>query len=47
MQHLMVKQDYGFKAQEILALEGDNVIIDNENEDNLKYKGEAFSTSIS
>ena len=34
---------YGFKAQDILALEGDNpVIIDNENEDNLKYQGEAL-----
>jgi len=32
---------YGFKAQDILALEGDNpVIIDNEFEDALKYKGE-------
>jgi hypothetical protein len=32
---------YGFKAQDILALEGDNpVIIDNNNPDNLKYKGE-------
>jgi len=32
---------YGFKAQDILALEGDNpVIIDNEDADNLKYKGE-------
>jgi trimeric autotransporter adhesin len=34
---------YGFKAQDILALEGDNpVIIDNENEDSLKYNGEAL-----
>jgi trimeric autotransporter adhesin len=34
---------YGFKAQDILALEGDNnVIIDNENEDALKYNGEAL-----
>jgi trimeric autotransporter adhesin len=34
---------YGFKAQDILALEGeDNVIIDNENPDNLKYQGEAL-----
>jgi hypothetical protein len=34
---------YGFKAQDILALEGDNpIIIDNENEDNLKYQGEAL-----
>jgi len=34
-------QHYGFVAQDILALEGDNpVIIDNEQEDNLKYKGE-------
>ncbi|OUV24566.1 MAG: hypothetical protein CBC48_17440 [bacterium TMED88] len=32
---------YGFKAQDILELEGDNpVIIDNEDPDNLKYKGE-------
>ena len=32
---------YGFKAQDILALEGDNpVIIDTEDPDNLKYKGE-------
>jgi len=32
---------YGFKAQDILALEGENnVIIDNENTENLKYKGE-------
>jgi hypothetical protein len=32
---------YGFKAQDILALEGDNnVIIDNEQSDHLKYKGE-------
>ena len=32
---------YGFKAQDILALEGDNnVIIDNEQPDHLKYKGE-------
>jgi hypothetical protein len=34
---------YGFLAQEILALEGqDNVIIDNEDEQNLKYQGEAL-----
>jgi hypothetical protein len=34
---------YGFKAQDILALEGDNpIIIDNENPDNLKYQGEAL-----
>jgi hypothetical protein len=34
---------YGFKAQDIMALEGDNpVIIDNENEDSLKYNGEAL-----
>jgi len=34
---------YGFLAQEILALEGqDNVIIDNEDEENLKYQGEAL-----
>jgi len=32
---------YGFKAQDILALEGsDNVIIDDEQPDRLKYKGE-------
>jgi len=32
---------YGFKAQDIMALEGDNpVIIDNEFEESLKYKGE-------
>jgi hypothetical protein len=32
---------YGFLAQDILALEGDNpVIIDNEFEESLKYKGE-------
>jgi len=32
---------YGFKAQDILALEGDNpVIIDTEDADRLKYKGE-------
>ena len=32
---------YGFKAQDILALEGDNpVIIDTEDVDHLKYKGE-------
>jgi len=32
---------YGFLAQDILALEGDdNVIIDNEQPDKLKYKGE-------
>ena len=32
---------YGFKAQDIIALEGDNpVIIDNENPEHLKYKGE-------
>ena len=34
---------YGFKAQDILTLEGDNpIIIDNENEDALKYNGEAL-----
>ena len=34
---------YGFKAQDILALEGDNpVIIDNEDEDKLKYNGESL-----
>ena len=32
---------YGFKAQDILALEGDNnVIIDDEQPEHLKYKGE-------
>jgi hypothetical protein len=32
---------YGFKAQDIMALEGDNpVIIDNENPETLMYKGE-------
>jgi hypothetical protein len=32
---------YGFKAQDIMALEGDNpVIIDNEQPEHLKYKGE-------
>jgi hypothetical protein len=35
------KARYGFKAQDILALEGDNpVIIDNEKSEHLKYKGE-------
>ena len=35
------QQRYGFIAQDILALEGNNpVIIDNEQEDHLKYKGE-------
>ena len=34
-------QHYGFVAQDILALEGDNpVIIDTEEEHHLKYKGE-------
>jgi hypothetical protein len=34
---------YGFLAQDILALEGDdNVIVDNEQPDNLKYQGEAL-----
>ncbi len=34
-------QHYGFIAQDILALEGDNpVIIDNEEDHHLKYKGE-------
>jgi hypothetical protein len=34
---------YGFLAQDILALEGDdNVIIDNEYADNLKYQGESL-----
>ena len=32
---------YGFFAQDILELEGsDNVIIDNDDPENLKYKGE-------
>jgi hypothetical protein len=34
---------YGFLAQDILALEGDNpVIIDNKDTDNLKYNGESL-----
>jgi len=34
---------YGFKAQDILALEGENpVIIDNEDEDKLRYNGESL-----
>jgi hypothetical protein len=34
---------YGFLAQDIMALEGDKpVIIDNENEENLKYQGESL-----
>ena len=34
---------YGFKAQEILALEGDAaVIIDNEHSEKLRYNGEAL-----
>jgi len=34
---------YGFKAQEILALEGDNpIIIDNEDSEKLRYNGEAL-----
>jgi hypothetical protein len=34
---------YGFKAQDIMALEGDNpVIIDDEQPDHLKYNGEAL-----
>ena len=34
---------YGFKAQEILALEGNNpVIIDNEDSEKLRYNGEAL-----
>jgi hypothetical protein len=34
---------YGFKAQEILALEGDNpVIIDAEDSEKLRYNGEAL-----
>ena len=35
------QQRYGFIAQDILELEGsNNVIIDNEQEEHLKYKGE-------
>ena len=35
---------YGFKAQDILALEGEDnsVIIDNKNPDKLRYNGEAL-----
>jgi hypothetical protein len=34
-------QHYGFVAQDVMALEGDNpVIIDNETPEHLKYKGE-------
>jgi len=34
---------YGFKAQDVLALEGENpVIIDNSDPENLKYKGETL-----
>jgi hypothetical protein len=34
---------YGFLAQDILALEGDNpVIIDNKDAENLKYNGESL-----
>ena len=37
------KARYGFKAQEILKLEGENpIIIDNENDEVLKYNGEAL-----
>ena len=37
------KVRYGFKAQDILALEGDNpVVIDDEDPEHLKYKGEAL-----
>lgn len=37
------KKRYGFIAQDILELEGDNpVIIDNEDEDKLKYNGESL-----
>jgi hypothetical protein len=37
------KPRYGFKAQDILALEGENpIIIDNEDKDNLKYNGESL-----
>ena len=37
------KKRYGFKAQDILMIEGeDPVIIDNEDPNNLKYKGESL-----
>ena len=37
----MGQKRYGFFAQDILELEGsDNVIIDNDDSENLKYKGE-------
>ena len=37
------KVRYGFKAQDILALEGETpVVIDNEDPEHLKYKGEAL-----
>jgi hypothetical protein len=37
------RKRYGYKAQDILALEGENpVIIDNEQPDHLKYNGEAL-----
>ena len=37
------RKRYGFKAQDILALEGDNpVIIDDEDQDSLKYCGESL-----
>jgi hypothetical protein len=40
MKYLQVKQDLVFKAQEILALEGDNpVLVNNDDEDNLKLTG--------
>ena len=39
---------YGFKAQEILALEGDNpVIIDNEDSEKLRYNGKHLSLFLS
>jgi hypothetical protein len=41
MIHLMVLSIMDFLAQDILELEGsDNVIIDDEQPDHLKYKGE-------
>jgi hypothetical protein len=44
----MVNVRYGFKAQDILALEGDNnVIIDNEQPEHLKYQRGSISSSIS
>ena len=44
----MVLKKYGFKAQEILALEGDNnVIISNDDEEKFKINFCTFNTSIS